>query len=76
MNERFFKRIFRTRHYPTDDNGDEKCNRNTSASALSSEHVQSVAETILRTAKDGERDPAVLQRMALLELALGVPWRN
>jgi hypothetical protein len=43
---------------------------------LSSEQVQSVAETILRTAKDGERDPAVLQRMALLELALSVPWRN
>jgi hypothetical protein len=33
-------------------------------------HVQSVAETILRTAKDGERDPAILQRMALLELQI------
>jgi hypothetical protein len=30
-------------------------------------HVQSVAETILRTAKDG---PAILQRMALLELQI------
>lgn len=35
---------------------------------VSSMHVQSVAETILRTAKDGERDPKVLERMALLEL--------
>jgi hypothetical protein len=34
---------------------------------VSSAHVQSMAETILRTAKDGERDPATLQRMALLE---------
>jgi hypothetical protein len=31
---------------------------------------QSVAETILRTAKDGERDPKVLERMALLELQI------
>jgi hypothetical protein len=37
---------------------------------LSSAHVQAVAETILRTAKDGERDPQVLGRMALLELQL------
>jgi hypothetical protein len=36
----------------------------------SSAHVQSIAETILRTAKDGERDPAALQRMALLELQI------
>jgi hypothetical protein len=37
---------------------------------LSSAHVQAVAETILRTARDGERDPKVLERMALLELQL------
>jgi hypothetical protein len=37
---------------------------------VSSSHVQSIAETILRTAQNGERDPAVLQRMALLELQL------
>jgi hypothetical protein len=37
---------------------------------ISSAHVQSVAETILRTAKDGERDPKVLERMALLELQI------
>jgi hypothetical protein len=37
---------------------------------VSSTHVQSIAETILRTAKDGERDPATLQRMALLELQI------
>ena len=33
-------------------------------------HLQSIAETILRTAKEGERDPATLQRMALLELQI------
>ena len=37
---------------------------------VSSAHVQSIAETILRTAKEGERDPAVLQRMALMELQI------
>jgi hypothetical protein len=37
---------------------------------VSSTNLQSVAETILRTAKDGERDPAVLTRMALLELQI------
>jgi len=37
---------------------------------VTSTNVQSVAETILRTAKDGERDPAVLTRMALLELQI------
>jgi hypothetical protein len=37
---------------------------------VSSAHVNSIAETILRTAKDGERDPATLQRMALLELQI------
>lgn len=36
-----------------------------------SSHVRSIAETILRTAKEGERDPAALQTMALLELQLG-----
>ena len=35
---------------------------------VSSAHVQSIAESILRTAKEGERDPATLQRMALIEL--------
>jgi hypothetical protein len=33
-------------------------------------HLQSIAETIQRTAKEGERDPATLQRMALLELQI------
>jgi hypothetical protein len=37
---------------------------------VSSSHVQSVAETILRTAQDGEREPEVLARMALLELQI------
>jgi hypothetical protein len=37
---------------------------------VSSAHVQSLAESILRTAKEGERDPAALQRMALLELQI------
>jgi hypothetical protein len=34
---------------------------------VSSKYIQLVAETILRTAKDGERDPKALERMALLE---------
>jgi hypothetical protein len=37
---------------------------------VKSAHAQSIAETILRTAKHGERDPATLQRMALLELRI------
>jgi hypothetical protein len=37
---------------------------------VSSAHVKSIAETILRTAKEGERDPAMLQRMALMELQI------
>ena len=37
---------------------------------ISSAHVKAIAETILRTAKDGERDPTTLQRMALLELQI------
>jgi hypothetical protein len=37
---------------------------------VSSAHVEFLAEAILRTAKDGERDPATLQRMALLELQI------
>ena len=36
---------------------------------VSSVHVQSIAESILRSTKDGERDPATLQRMALIEIA-------
>ena len=37
---------------------------------VGSSHVQAIAETILRTAKDGERDPATLQRLALMELQI------
>jgi hypothetical protein len=37
---------------------------------VNSNHLQSIAETILRSAKEGERDPAVLQRLALLELQI------
>ena len=37
---------------------------------VSSASVQLIAESILRTAKEGERDPAALQRMALLELQI------
>jgi hypothetical protein len=40
---------------------------------VSSKYVQLVAETILRTAKDGERDPTALERMALLKLKLAAP---
>jgi hypothetical protein len=37
---------------------------------VNSAHVQSIAESILRSAKEGERDPAALQRMALIELQI------
>ena len=37
---------------------------------VSSSNVQSIAQTILRSAKEGERDPIVLHRLALLELQL------
>jgi hypothetical protein len=37
---------------------------------VSSNSVQSIAETVLRTAKEGERDPDILKRMALLELQI------
>jgi len=37
---------------------------------VNSAHVQSMAETILRTAREGERDPGTLQRMALMELQI------
>jgi hypothetical protein len=35
-----------------------------------SSHVQAIAEAILRAAHGGERDPIILQRLALLELQL------
>ena len=38
-----------------------------------STHVQFIAEAILRGAAKGERDPKVLQRLALLELQ--IVWR-
>jgi hypothetical protein len=34
-------------------------------------HVTIIAESILRTTDAGERDPAVLERIALIELRLG-----
>ncbi len=37
---------------------------------VTSAHVQLIAESILRAAKGGERDPLVLQRMALMELRI------
>jgi hypothetical protein len=37
---------------------------------VSAAHVQAIAETILRSTKEGERDPTVLQRMALMELQI------
>jgi hypothetical protein len=37
---------------------------------VSSAHVQMIAESILRAAKEGERDPATLERLALLELQI------
>jgi hypothetical protein len=37
---------------------------------LSTAHVDLLAESILRTAKAGERDVAVLERIALIELQI------
>lgn len=37
---------------------------------VSSARVQSIAESILRTAQAGETDPKTLERLALLELQL------
>ena len=37
---------------------------------VSSGHIKSIAETILRSAYEGERDPNTLQTMALLELQI------
>jgi hypothetical protein len=37
---------------------------------VSSAHVQSIAESILRSAREGERDPVALERMALIELQI------
>ena len=37
---------------------------------VSSSHIKSIAETILRSASEGERDPKVLQTLALLELQI------
>jgi hypothetical protein len=37
---------------------------------VSSAHIQALAETILRSAKDGEQDSATLMTMALLELQI------
>jgi hypothetical protein len=37
---------------------------------VQSTHVQCIAEAILRAADKGERDPQILQRLALLELQI------
>jgi hypothetical protein len=37
---------------------------------VSSAHVNAIAESILRTARNGVLDPVMLERMALLELAI------
>jgi hypothetical protein len=37
---------------------------------VSSSRVQIIAESILRYAKDGERDPVALQTMALVEMQI------
>ena len=38
---------------------------------VSSAHVQAIAQTILRSAKEGERSVSALETMALLELQIG-----
>jgi hypothetical protein len=37
---------------------------------VTSAHIQSLAEAILRSTKEGERDSSTLARMALLELVI------
>jgi hypothetical protein len=37
---------------------------------VGSSSVRSIAESILRSAKSGERDPMTLQRLALIELQI------
>jgi len=37
---------------------------------VSAHHVQFIAESILRAAHNGERDPLVMRRLALMELQL------
>jgi hypothetical protein len=37
---------------------------------VSSMRVQNIAESILRSAKEGERDPRTLQTMALVEMQI------
>ena len=37
---------------------------------ITSASINQLAESILRTAKSGEHDPAVLQRIALIELRI------
>lgn len=37
---------------------------------VNSSHVQCIAESILRTTQEGERDPTMLKTMALLELQI------
>ena len=37
---------------------------------VSSAHVSSIAESILRTTREGKRNPATLQRTALVELQI------
>lgn len=37
------------------------------------EQIRSIAESILRSAKEGERDPVMLQTLALLELQISPP---
>jgi hypothetical protein len=67
--ERFFKRIFSAGY----DRHHEECLDAAVASLpdpVSSAHVQSIAETILRTAREGERDPLTLQIIALMELQI------
>jgi hypothetical protein len=49
---------------------------------VSSTRVQIIAESILRYAKDGERDPRALQTMALVEMQIrsdessDIAWRS
>ncbi|MDB5621189.1 MAG: hypothetical protein JWQ24_5427 [Tardiphaga sp.] len=67
--EGLFQRDISTRYDFGDGHGARR--RRDDAAASRAEHeVQSIAESILRTAKEGERDPAMLQTIAPVELQI------
>jgi hypothetical protein len=67
--ERFLARVFPARHVKKMAKAMDSA-LSTLPHPVGSARIRSIAETILRSSKEGERDPAVLARMALLELSI------